>query len=261
MAKLQKLNYKIVFRYILCAFTISSCALSKKGRHTTLSQETLVSMALKELNLEASKTDFISSKIGPDNTKETIVVVPEIVNEDEEVYELNTHIVIMNNTSGKVTHKYFESSKTNGWISNSIFIDSITIDTLNYKLNNSKKAFGIIVKFRSSSQPNPYTQESISLFTKEKNSLKKILDSYTIYESEGVVNVNINTCYADIKEAINELSVSNSKTNTYYDILIKNTNTQRVYQEDKNGDCNPKEKIISIEKKVLKFNNEVYIQK
>ncbi len=249
--------------YILILLAFISCAvkISDKKVATPFSQEALISEALKELNLDTSKTDFVVSKIAPNQLEETIIVIPEVINEVDDVYELNTNILIANNKTGKITHNYFESSKTNGWHSDAIFIDAIAIDTINYKLNASKNAFGVIVKFRSNSQPNPYNEESISLFTKEKGSLKKILDTHTIYESSGIVNVNMNTCYADFKIAENKLSVGNSKTNGFYDILVKATNIQRTFHEDENEECNPVEKVISTEEITLKFNGKEYERK
>ncbi|MDH7447578.1 hypothetical protein [Aquimarina sp. 2201CG14-23] len=245
---------------ILMLCIVTSCVVKKTGKKstTTFSQETLVSSALKVLNIDASRTDFVFSKITPNNLEETIIVIPEVVNEEDEVYELNTNIVIANNKTGKITHHYFESSKTNGWYSDAIFIESIEIDTTNYKLNRSKNAFGVIVKKRSMSQPNPYNEEIISLFTKEKGGIKKILDSYIIYEDSGIVNVNMNACYADFKIVANKLSVGDTKTNGYFDILVHKTITQRNFRDDENGECNPKEKIIATEETLLRFNKKEY---
>lgn len=247
---------KLLYLFILV--TLTSCTQKVKQENTTiaLSEEALVARALKTLKIDESNTRFMVSKVSPSNAKETIIVIPEVVNEEEDVYELNSTIVVVDNTSGKITHKLFETSKENGWFSDAIFIDGIAIDTVEYKLKNSKNAFGVTMHVRSGSQSNPYNHESISLFTKEKNSLKKVLDSYTLYQVSGEVNVN--ACYADIKKTENTLSMSDSKTNEYYDILVNNTITQENYRTDKDGECKPIEKIISAEKRVLKFDGETY---
>lgn len=238
-----------------------SCAkrITEKKGVVTFSQDSLVQRALKELNLNESNTDYIVSKVFPSNNTETIIVIPEVVKEEEWSSELNTNIIVANNTTGKITHKYFESSKTNGWVSDAIFIEDISIDTISYQLNTSKKAFGVLVKFRNMSQPNPYNQETISLFTKEKGSLKKVLDTDTIYENIGEVNVN--TCFADFKIMKNRLSIGNTKTNGYFDIVVNKTMIQRSFSEDENGECNPTEKVIATEEKVLKFNEKEYVEK
>lgn len=252
---------KIKIVYLFIMFTVSSCAQKKVQEKAgiALSQEELVNRAIETFDLDTSKVGFVVSKVSPSNSKETIIVIEEISKEEEWSSESNSHIAIVDNTTGKITHKYFESSRTNGWDSDAIFMDNISIDTLNFKLDSSKSAFGVKVLFRSNSKPNPYYYETLSLFTKERDSLKKILDFYPIYESSGEVNVN--SCYAHYDKTAKVLSMSDAKTNGYNDILVKHTISNLIYQEDENGDCNPEEKIISIEKKILAFNEEVYKEK
>lgn len=239
-------------------FTVSSSAQNIEQRKAgmSLSEEELIDKAMEALHIDESKTGFVVAEVYPSNSKETIIVIEEIAKEEEGSSESYSHIVIIENTTGKITHKYFESSETNGWESDAIFMDNITIDTLTYKLNASENAFGAKVRFRNNSQPNPYNYETISLFTKEKNSLKKILDFYTLYEDWGEVNVN--SCYAAFDKTVNTLSMSDIKTNGYNDILVKHTFSKIIYEEDKNGDCNPKELSVTTEKRILKFNGEVY---
>jgi len=242
-------------------FTVSSCAQKKVQEKAgiALSQEELVNRAIETLDLDTSKVGFVVSKVSPSNSKETIIVIEEISKEEEWSSESNSHIAIVDNTTGKITHKYFESSRTNGWDSDAIFMDNISIDTLNFKLDSSKSAFGVKVLFRSNSKPNPYYYETLSLFTKERDSLKKILDFYPIYESSGEVNVN--SCYAHYDKTAKVLSMSDAKTNGYNDLLVKHTISNLIYREDENGDCNPTERTVAIESVVLAFNKEVYKEK
>lgn len=224
-----------------------------------LSEEELINRAVEGLALDTSKIGFTVAKVSPGHPAETIVVISEIVKEEEWSSEENSHIAILNNTTGKVTRKFFESAETNGWDSNAIFIDNISIDTLNYKLSASENAFGVKVLFRSMSQPNPYYYETLSLFTKERDSLKKKLDFYPVYENSGEVNVN--SCYAHYEKMAKVLSMGDTKTNGYNDILVKHTISNIIYQEDENGDCNPTERIVTTENRILAFNTAVYKEK
>ncbi|WP_378174107.1 hypothetical protein [Aquimarina sp. SS2-1] len=245
--------------YILLFASLISCAPKVTEQKVYLSQETLVSSVLEKLDLDTSKTHLEASKKYPNTNDETILVLSENEFANDKYEEsLTSHILIVNSITGKIKNYFSENSKSNGWVSDAIFIDDIAIDTLNYKLNSSKNAFGVIVKFRSSSQPNPYSEERISLFTKENDSLKKILDFYMIHEDSGIVNVNMNTCYADFKITTNRLSIGNTKTNGYYDIVVNKTITQRNFRDDENGECNPEEKVIATEEIVLKFNGKEY---
>lgn len=247
---------KLKTLYIL--LFIAVVARAQETRQNTITENQLIHKAIETLNINNSKTEFVVSRVSPSNSKETIIVIPEVVNitNDGETYELNTNIVIANNSTGNITHTFYESSKTNGWVSNAIFIYEIAIDTTNYKLNTSKNAFGVIVKFRTMSQPNPYYSESLSLFAKDKNTLNKVLDFYEIYESFGEVNVN--GCDSKIEVNSHKLSMSNIKTNTFNNILITKTNSEINHSIDNNGDCNPKETIHSETTHVLKFDKTLY---
>ena len=220
----------------------------------------LKNTVITQLKLNSDNIEFSIQKELSNAFNETILVLAETEKgASEEDYGLTSHILIVNSATGKIKNYFSESSESNGWVSDAIFIDNINIDTTSHQLSATKKAFGVLVKFRNMSQSNPYNQEIISLFTKEKSSIKKLLDTYTIYESEGVVNVN--SCYSDYKKTASRLNASNILTNGYYDILVTNTITQETYNEDKKGECNPTAKVINTEEKVLKFNGIEYVEK
>ncbi len=235
-----------------------SCAprITEKKSTTPIHLETLLNKALKTLNLKASETAWLSATIAPYNSEETIIVIPEGVEtkNGEEAY--NTHIVIVNNKTGKLTHRYFESYKTNGWTSNAVFIDGITLDSISYPVNSKQHAIAVRVYFRNRSQPNPYNEEVISLFVKAKDSLQKVLDYHSVYESFGKVNGT--TCTAEFDITKNKLSMSNTKTKGYYDILVTTTQSKRNFRLDKNNECNPVDSLVATKQSTLQFNGNEY---
>lgn len=237
-----------------------SCAKQIKGSKGKIysSQEALVNKVIKSLHLKEENTSFISTVTNPSKANETIILLPETPDESEEedYEELNTNISIINNKTGKITHRYFESSKSNGWISNAIFIHEIAVDTIDYKINKSKSAFGIIVKFRSQSQSNPYYSQYLSLYMKDKKSIKKIVDFYPVYEYSG--QVSINSCYSDIEKEQRELIITNTKTNDFFDIAVKTIKSKIKHQENQNGNCDAIETAIDSSYSILKFNTQVY---
>ena len=228
----------------------------------TVSQESeLFEKVVQQLGLEKTRMHLEGTKINSASINEIIMVLSELAegyDDSDEVYGLNSHVVIVNPKNGKVTHNFFENSKTNGWFSDAIFIDGISIDTTNYRLSESKSAFGVILKHRTLSQPNPYNTSTLSLFMKDEFGIQKILDNYTIYESIG--EVNINACHAQFSIIDNSLVVNNAKTNELFDLVIKTKNTQRIFAEDKNGECNPNDSILSQKDVVLKFDGKIYKQ-
>ena len=230
----------------------------KQDKLSVLSQEELIKIVLKEINVKESNTDFVTATVSPNNSSETIIVIPEVVNKEEDIYELNSYIVIVNNRTGNISHKFFESSKETGWFSDAIYISDISIDAENYKISPTQNAFGIIIQYTGSSQPNPYSRKDISLYTKHNTTLRKVLGSYTIYEESGEVDVSADTCYSDIHKIVAKLSTTNSVTNGYLDILSISANSQMVSFKNKNEDCDVKEKPVSLKKELLRFNGTKY---
>ena len=211
---------------------------------------------LKQLNLSEHNCmmSLIVSKVIPNNPEESIYVIPEIVKGDVTFFELNSHILIVNSKTGEIKNKYFESSKTNEWYSDAIRLDKITIDTARYYITDNIRAFGIRIFYYGSSKPNPYSNETISLFIKSKDSLKKILNNYDVMDYGGEWDTN---CFGEFIKKTKTLSILSKKSNSYYDILVNNKITETKNFEDSNGNCQQKEKTSS-KKTVLKFNGNRY---
>jgi len=235
--------------------TIETFAIDAKGKITPINATNgnvesnkinLIDSVIKQLNLDTSKIDqrFVVSKVQPHNTNETIVIIPEIVGAyDEDDLKLNSYIVLVDNTTGKITHKYFESSKTNGWDSNAIELSEITIDTAPYMVTEDTRAFGIRVSHYGRSQPNPYSNTTISLFVKSGDALKKVLRHYDVEDYGAEWDMH---CAGKSTNVQNTLIISKEKTNGHSDIIVKSKITESKTYVDKNGECvDAKDKITT----------------
>ncbi|SEE66901.1 hypothetical protein SAMN04487765_3706 [Tenacibaculum sp. MAR_2010_89] len=223
-------------------------------------EEELIDSVIEQLNLDLSKvnTDLLVTKTMPNNSQEIIMVIPAYAdtNNDEHHFELNSHIVIVNSNTGKITHKYFESSQTNGWVSDAIQLREITIDTAPYLVSKNNRAFGVKVHYYGSSKANPYSNKTISLFIKSKNKLKKLLHNYDVMNYGGEWNTE---CVGEFTDVKNTLIMSKEKTNEYFDIMIKSKVTEIENSVGENGECDSNEKTTT-KSVVLKFNGEKYIK-
>lgn len=218
-------------------------------------EESIKNTVINNLDLDKLnvKTDLIVQKFIKDSN-ETIVVIPEIVEEAEEYFSLNTHIVIYNNQTSKITHQYFESSKTNDWVSDAIRLDGITIEKMNYRVKENTHAFGISVDYFGSSRVNPYYKKSLSLFVKENGKLINILHNYNFEVNTGEWN---GACEGEFHDEKTEFIFTTDKTNDYFDIIVKKTITKTINFETEIGDCDYNEE-IKRETSVLKFDGKQY---
>lgn len=196
-------------------------------------------------------------KILPNNPNEAVVVIPEIAEGDpEELFILNTHIAIINLKTNTITHTYFETHKTNGWVSDAIRLDEIKIDTAPYIVTENIRAFGVKLFFYGSSRANPYYSEVMSLFIKKGTTLHKIIPYFMVEKySEEKEGPCIGTSFSEKKT----LMMETKKTNGYFDIGIRNTFGETIDFEDENGECQSKE-TSQTKTSFLKFNGSEYIE-
>lgn len=238
---------KIIFLIILTSLNYSY----------SQEDDSLIGRVIRELGIEAHT--LTQSKENPRNKNETIIVIAEKV---EEIgltsYTVNSYIVIVNNKTGKIIQKYFESYKENGWYIDSEELQKIKIDTAPYILNESTRAFGVRLNYVGNTKPNPY-KTTLSLYVRNYNTLKKVLSNYIVNETDGQwdsEDIQFD-CSRDYINKHITLIIKKNKTNGYFDILTKNKITTETYYTDINDKCQYKEK-TKLKYKLLKFSNGEY---
>ena len=237
------MNY---FSLIFIIFFCLSC------NNINLEDKVINDLGLKKENL---KTSLISSSVSPINNQETIIIIPEIENEEIDCcFELNSHILIVDTKTGNIKNKYFESTKTNGWSSDILTLSSIVIETTAYKIAENKNAFGIKVKHSSSAQASPYHDTNITLFTIHNNTLKKVLKNYDIQKYSDDRNTN---CSGKKTSTEKTLTTTSSLTNGLYDIIVKTKTTTTKKNKDLQGNCT-NTLGSSLTRSVLKYNGKRY---
>ena len=230
--------------------------LESKNLNDTIDNEALVLYVLKEMDLAplSVKTDLVVSKANPEASHEVIVVIPEIVDEGEGYFELNSHIVIADDRSGKVTHQYFETSQTNGWYSDAIRLREINLDTAPYRVTDDIRAFGVRVRHAGTSRVTQYQSEMLSLFIKSGDKLEKILDKYPVKTLNGEWD---GECSGEFTETDSILIMSEQQSNGFNNIILKTKVKTITDNVSDDGECNSNEK-TETKTSVLKYNGEEY---
>lgn len=206
------------------------------------------------LRIEDCYEELITEKQVPGAPKESIVVIPKIAGMDQGMFGLDTYIVVVNNVNGNIKHKYYESNATNGWDSDGIHLTGITIDTAPYILKGNTRGFGIRVSFRANSKPNPYSSETLTLFMPKGSKLIPVLKNYEVDRYTGEWDMQ---CNGEFHEMQKVLVIRESKTNDYFDILVKTKQSTIINTRDAKGKC---QETIREEKKeqLLKFQGNTY---
>jgi len=197
---------------------VLSCLLIVFSNHSFAQLSDLTVKVLDDLNINKEDCeDLFSEKVLPYNKDLSVIVIPKIGEKEEDMFSLDSYVVVVNNKSKKIQQLYFESYTTSGWESDAIFINEISIDTAPYLVQENKRAFGIVIHSRSMSRPNPYYSKYLSLYLPDGNNLQNILKSFEIYSYGGETDMN---CIAEIYSEDKTLILSKTKTNNFIDINV-----------------------------------------
>jgi hypothetical protein len=211
-----------------------------------------IDKVLKQLNIQKKDCyyDLVVEQIIPYASDKSVVVIPKIIDKDENSFSCDCYILIINNASGLIINRFFES---NSLISDAVRIEKISVDFAPYRLNSTTRAFGIRILNEGDSRPNPYENEDISLFIPKDSLLVRVLRNYSISSITGDWDTNCSGQFVTQKKI---LIMSNKITNNYYDIIAKSkiTTTNMTFV---NNDCKD---IDTVKNKtcILKFDNNEY---
>ncbi|MCB0510030.1 MAG: hypothetical protein KDC82_04645 [Bacteroidetes bacterium] len=208
-----------------------------------------------DLHLLDVKPELITSKELNKANDTLIVVIPELVYEDEFMFDLSAHIVLVHPHSGVISHKYFAETDICEWISDAIELRKITIDTAPYTLNEKETAFGIRTSFVGQSRVNPINNEILSLFRKKGNKLEKILDHLDSKYFSGNIDAE---CEEEYYEEKRILQMQEDKSYGLRDILVKTSITESSVFLIENGECVTEERVSTTED-FLKFDGQEYV--
>lgn len=218
----------------------------------------LLETVLTNLNLEKEdcKLSLVAQKLNPINPAETIIVIPEIVEEAEHYFRLNSYVLIVETLTGKILNQLFETTKTNGLESDALVLTDIKIDTAPYLVAASTRAFGVRVSFVGSSRANPYDNEKLSLYLKTKdNGLQKILNNYETMYYGGEWDTD---CLGTFVLQNKVLIMTEEYSNNFLNILVSTKVTETENYLDENNNCQSKD-VLTNSKSVLKYNGAEYL--
>lgn len=251
---------KLIIIAFLAVINLSAMAMITHDLQNTRTEEAeslLISKVLNELGIDSLKTksDLIRTKMLPDDHTKTIVSIPVIAQEtrEQDSYSciLDAYILVVSTQTGKILQQYHEQAF---WESDAIMLEDISIDIAPYQLNHNTRAFGIVSKYRGNSMPNPYDQETLSMFIPNGKSITKVLDKLIIKQFTGEYDTR---CAGRFKNESSIVVVSPVQTNRYAQLIIKR---KIIYSEavPKGEDCD--EKVVKRVNNVtiLKFRNGLY---
>ncbi len=199
-------------------------------------------------NLEQSLMDCKADPL--DHSKVIMAFAQWIPVKDEPeqgAYYLN--LLKFNQADLKVFYDYVVRGEI---VSDAISLESIQLDTANYKVTNSNRALGVRLNYSGHSQPNPFSMQVLNLY--DLKNKKKILDSLIIERYQAETDTR---CNAAVEERSSILVMQNKQSKNYSDIQV-NSKIKSYEMVGTRGDCKEINQRLSQQSFVLKFDGQEY---
>ncbi len=220
---------------------------------TVVSQSELAQKVMVKLPLNSDtslwETDLIIEKKVPYTENETVLILPEITSINEGLIGYKIWIVIVESSTGNIKNKSFLNLE-----SDAVALKSFELDFAAYQISTENRAFGLRTSFAVGSQVNPYSYKSLTLFVREEDDLRIVLNDFIVNEFIGEWDAN---CAGEFHNQEKILVISSKASNGYYNITVNNNITTTNNFIGTTGEC---ESIIvkTKEKSVLIYSKGSY---
>lgn len=196
------------------------------------SDQTIINKVLHNLSLKSDSIDseFSVTKPHPENKSATIVLLALPQGDDEDFQMYDTYLVIADTQTGTILYSLFEKER---YTSDAVRLTGIQIDTAPYRLATNVRAIGIRATSTGSSRPNPFGEETLSLYIQQGKTFTKVLHDFVTYQSTGEWDTN---CAGNFSSSKSVLVILPEKTNGYSTIQV-NTKTTDTENISKGDDC------------------------
>lgn len=196
--------------------------------------DTLIHKLAAELYPEShlSENNVSTCKVWPYAPDKTIVVMLFDSNVkaefDDSIYDVAVSVVD-SETGEVVSQKYHRQAIAD----DAIYINGITIDTARYQLSEDIRAFGVRFSRRGSSSVNPYTVESLNLYTLKNGILSLVINDLSMRQFSGEWD---GECTGVFSEVSRVLALDTASHNGFRDLNLQEMSTDSESTLD-NGHC------------------------
>lgn len=170
-------------------------------------------------------------KAWPANPAQTLAVLPlpqKGNTDDEGVYDVD--VLVADSQSGKILAHRFETAALT---SDAVALQSLALDTAQYRLTPQQLAFGMRAVFNGSSRVNPYTQTTLSLFVVDGATLRKVVNNLNIEQGTGEWDGN---CDGQFSETSRTVAIGPAGANGYAKLIV-NEKVDASTNKRRGDDC------------------------
>lgn len=183
------------------------------------------------------------SQIEPDPTQS---------NEPDGMGMYDLKLAVVSNVDGKPLARY---AKASVFSSDAVRFDGLSIDTARYKLTSDLRAFGVRAGFTGSSRANPFGESQLSLYVREGNTLRPVLEQLVIESASGEWDTNCAGEFSNIKRT---LDIAKTSSHGFADLIVKSVTTGSQ-DSVKNGECESKDTVGKTVLTTLRYDGQRYV--
>ncbi|WP_213937370.1 hypothetical protein [Pseudomonas sp. dw_612] len=165
-------------------------------------------------------------------------------------YDLNLAVVSAGDSKPLATYH-----KSDAFESDAFVFADMELDTARYKLTPDLRAFGIRVRFKGSSGPNPMDESWLSLYVKEGNKLRPVLDRLVVYDYSGEWDTR---CAGERANTVRTIEIGKTSSHGYADLIVKSVTTGMV-GEGEGEACEVKSTTAKPVLTTLRYDGKTYV--
>ncbi len=243
--RMQKI-IKIIFKISGLSFVLSGAAYAG-----LCDDHQVVNKVLKQAKITKAEQSLIHCKSDPVDDSTMIMAYAQwiSVKDRPEEGEYYLDLIKFKPENLKVIDHY---RVTEPMVSDAISLDSIELDTANYKVTESNRALGLRLNYSGHSQPNPFSMQLLNLY--DLKNKKQILDSLIVTRDRAETDMD---CNADAEERTSTLVMQKNQTKKYTDILV-NSKIKRYQMQIVAEECQEVNHQFNQQRFTLKFDGNQY---
>lgn len=135
-------------------------------------------------------------------------------------YDLNLAILSAGDSKALATYH-----KASAFESDAIVFENLQLDTARYKLASDIRAFGVLATFNGASRINPANEKLLSLYVKEGERLRPVLEQFIAYQYSGEWDGN---CAGERSEVFRTIEIGKTSSHGYADLIVKSVSTATI---------------------------------
>jgi hypothetical protein len=143
--------------------------------------------------------------------------VPDAGSDDAGVFDLDLAIIDTRNWKTLATY-----AKPGAYNSDAIRFTDLLVDTARYRLAPDVRAFGLRSKFSHNSSAIPYEKTDLTLYVREGNKLRPVLDGLVVYKNNGEWLEN---CVGEGLQIRRTVEIGPVSHNGYSDLIVTSSGT------------------------------------